>query len=64
MRVMIKTREIIKSVGGFRQHEENEYILDYKCVGVQRSGDISIRIEGKREKHLALSEVVDMRFYC
>ncbi len=63
MRVLIKTREIIKSVGGFRLHEENQYIVDYKNIIVARSGDLCIAQPGKRQRHLALTEISEVRFY-
>ena len=63
MRVLIKTREIVKSVGGFRQHEENQYIVDYGNIIVARSGDLCIAIPGKRQRHLALIEISEVRFY-
>ncbi len=64
MKVLLKTREIVKSIGGFRQHEDNVYVLDSAQIDVQVSGDIAIKIQGKRERHICLSEIVDMRFYC
>lgn len=63
MRVLIKTREIIKSVGGFRQHEENQYIVDYENIIVARSGDLCIAVPGKRQRHLALTEISEVCFY-
>ena len=63
MRVLIKTREIIKSVGGFRLHKENQYIVDYADVIVARSGDLCIAQPGKRQRHLALTEIYEVRFY-
>ena len=63
MRVLIKTREIIKSVGGFRLHKENQYIVDYADVIVARSGDLCIAQSGKRQRHLALTEIYEVRFY-
>ena len=63
MRALIKTREIVKSVGGFRLHEENQYIVDYENIIVARSGDLCIAVPGKRQRHLALSEISDVCFY-
>lgn len=63
MRVLIKTREIVKSIGGFRQHEENQYMVDYANIIVARSGDLCIAIPGKRQRHLALTEISEVRFY-
>ena len=63
MRVLIKTREIVKSMGGFRQHEENQYIVDYENIIVARSGDLCIAVPGKRQRHLALSEISDVGYY-
>ena len=63
MRVLIKTREIVKSIGGFRQHEENQYMVDYANIIVARSGDLCIAIPGKRQRHLALIEISEVRFY-
>lgn len=63
MKVLLNTREIIKSIGGFRQHQENKYVLDGSQIHIQVSGDIAIKITGKRERHICLSEIVDMRFY-
>ena len=63
MRVLIKTREIIKSVGGFRLHEDNQYIVDYKNILAARSGDLCIAQPGKRQRHLALTEIAEVCFY-
>ena len=63
MRVLIKTHEIIKSVGGFRLHEDNQYVVDYADVIVARSGDLCIAVPGKRQRHLALSEISEVCFY-
>ena len=63
MRVLIKTREIVKSVGGFRLHEDNQYIVNYADVIVARSGDLCIAQPGKRQRHLALTEIVEVCFY-
>ena len=63
MRVLIKTREIIRSVGGFRLHEDNQYVVDYADVIVARSGDLCIAQPGKRQRHLALTEIAEVCFY-
>ena len=63
MRVSIKTREIVKSVGGFRLHEDNQYIVNYADVIGARSGDLCIAQPGKRQRHLALTEIAEVRFY-
>ena len=63
MRVLIKTREIVKSVGGFRLHEDNQYIVNYADVIVARSVDLCIAQPGKRQRHLALTEIVEACFY-
>ena len=63
MKVLIKTHEIVKSVGGFRLHEDNQYVVDYADVIVARSGDLCIAQPGKRQRHLALTEISEVRFY-
>ena len=63
MKVLIKIREIVKSVGGFRLHEDNQYVVDYADVIVARSGDLCIAVPGKRQRHLALTEIAEACFY-